>query len=153
MMKAGMNVARLNFSHGTHEEYEEVIPRIRKISKDLDWPVAILQDLQGPRIRVGKLREGINLMDDSEVSLICGVKEQKDEKIPVSYADLYKDVHSGDMILIKDGELELEVLSSAGGEIKCRVKQGGLLESNKGINVPAANLKIDTIKRMFFVKK
>jgi pyruvate kinase len=147
LIKAGMNVARLNFSHGKSEEFELIVKRVRKVSKELDVPVAILQDLQGPRIRIGELKSPLKIKKGESLILDCEHKKQIDEKIPLTYAGLFKDVKKGDLVLIADGTIELVVEKVSGRLIWCKVKVGGELISHKGINVPGVALKIATITK------
>ncbi|TYT74331.1 pyruvate kinase [Desulfobotulus mexicanus] len=144
MIRAGMRVARLNFSHGSHEDHGLMIRRIRAISKKLDIPVAILQDLCGPKIRVGKLpHEGVRLVAGSEIRL--STLEDAGEVIPVTYEGLARDVTVGDTLLLADGMMELLVLEKGAVEIGCRVVTGGVLTSGKGINLPSGTLKIPAL--------
>ena len=146
MMKAGMNVARLNFSHGAYDEFAKLIQNIRAISKKLGIPVAIMQDLQGPKIRVGEMpAEGIEIKVGETITLtteeITGVKG----KIPVQYKNLPKDVHKNDHILINDGLMETQVLKVTPKEITCKVLKGGTVYRHKGINVPTASISANPI--------
>lgn len=138
MICAGARVARLNFSHGSHEEHGLVLKRIREISDALKIPVAVLQDLCGPKIRVGKLpKEGVTLVPGKEVRLSSVPGKGL---IPVSYAGLPKDVKLGDTILLGDGMMELQVLGKEETQIVCTVITGGVLTSGKGINLPSGTL-------------
>lgn len=138
LMRAGMNVARLNFSHGKHEEHALVIERIRAISKRLHYPIAILQDLQGPKIRVGDLRDGqpIKLIDGSMITITTRPVAGDSQTIPTTYQQLAEDVEPGDRILLDDGLLELRVEEARGTDVRCLVVHGGLLKEHKGINLP-----------------
>jgi pyruvate kinase len=148
MIQAGMNVARLNFSHGTHDQHASYIKSIRKLSDELGKPVAILQDLQGPKLRVGKLpQEGIQLKAGQHVVLTRldgGIPEGSLEPghilIPMDVPDLENSLSPGNHILMDDGHLELEVTSVSGKAVESRVVLGGLLTSNKGVNLPGAKL-------------
>jgi pyruvate kinase len=145
MVKAGMNVARLNFSHGTHEDHAKVIRTIREVEKELDHPIAILQDLQGPKIRVGELpKEGVNLVKGESVVLSSDPEAQL-PKICTTYEMLHKDVSIGDRLLLDDGLLELTVKRVEAKDISCEVVHGGKLTSHKGINLPTATLSIAAI--------
>jgi pyruvate kinase len=142
MIKAGMNVARLNFSHGTYKEHAKIIKNIRQAAEKLGEPVAIMADLQGPRIRVGELPpKGIELKNKSQVVLTTE-KEKAENKIPVTYPRLHEDLKSGDRILIADGLFELKVLKIKDQDIFCEVINGGLLTSHKGINLPGISLSL-----------
>jgi pyruvate kinase len=133
-----MNVARLNFSHGTQQEHAVVIERIRRLSKELNCAVAILQDLQGPKIRVGALSAPIELVTGSEVIITTrnDLPDQNLPTIPTTYQHLPLDVQPGDRILLDDGQLELRVLSTTETDVRCLVVHGGLLKQHKGINLP-----------------
>ncbi|MDP1890707.1 MAG: pyruvate kinase, partial [Gemmatimonadaceae bacterium] len=142
MIKAGMNVARLNFSHGTHAWHGKVIKIIRKIAKELGTPVGIIADLQGPRIRVGELpTTGVKLTPKEKVTLTTNLKNEKN-KIPITYTDLHKDLASGNRILLDEGLLELKVLKISGRDILCEVVVGGVLTSHKGINLPDSSVNL-----------
>ena len=145
MVKAGMSVCRLNFSHGTHEEHAEVIKRIRSVRERLGEPLAILQDLQGPKIRVGELpKEGVTL-EKGKTVVFSTEANVKLPKIPVTYELLHEDVKSGDILLLDDGLLSVKVLKIEGKNISCEVINGGPLTSHKGLNLPTATLKIPAI--------
>lgn len=149
MIKAGMNVARLNFSHGTHEEHLRKIEALRDISERLKQPVSILQDLAGPKIRVGKVKEGGVELRRGEKFFLTNREILGDGKgVSVSYPTLPDEVRSGDTILLADGTIELQVLKSDGQDVQCRVTVGGLLTSHKGINFPTR-----TILASAFTKK
>jgi len=142
----GMNVARLNFSHGTHEEHKEKIDIIRSVSEELGRPVAILQDLCGPKIRVGSVREpGIRLEPGQDFFLTNETMECTGEKVSVSYADLPSEVRAGDRILLADGMMELLVRQSSRTEIHCEVITGGILTSHKGINLPSGTISTPSL--------
>lgn len=150
MAKAGMNVARLNFSHGTHANHRELMKNIRSVSKKLNQPIAIIQDLQGPKIRVGNLLEkGIMLRKGSKIILTTSTNKynSKDKKIPVTYELLHKDVQAGHILLLDDGLLEIKVLKTEDKDIICEVIVGGKLTSHKGINLPETILTIPAITK------
>lgn len=138
LMRAGMNVARLNFSHGTQPEHALVIERIRTISTRLGYALAILQDLQGPKIRTGTLEGGrpVLLADGAIVTITTRDVAGNAETIPTTYQQLPQDVKEGDRILLDDGLLELRVLGSDQTDIRCLVVHGGVLKEHKGINLP-----------------
>lgn len=146
MIRAGMNVARLNFSHGDYSEFAKIIRNIRKISKKLGVPVAIMQDLQGPKIRVGEMPEkGVVIKKGQTIVLTTANITGKDGLIPVQYKDLPKDVHKKDRILMDDGLLEVEVTKVTPKEITCKVINGGTVFRHKGINVPTASISANPI--------
>ncbi len=143
MVRAGMNVARLNFSHGTHDGYKKTIDIIRKVSKRLGQPICILQDLQGPKIRTGELAtEGFGLIKDDIVTFINTPTSDDINKIPVDYPELPQLLSPGNTLLLDDGKLHLEVTEVSDTEFKAKVIVGGVLKSHKGINLPGANLDI-----------
>ncbi|MBU4317717.1 MAG: pyruvate kinase [Proteobacteria bacterium] len=146
LILSGMGVARLNFSHGTHPEHEKKIRMIRKIAEDLGKPVAILQDLGGPKIRVGYIPDpGVLLETGQDVILTTQAVEGSRQRISVSYPLLNEDVKTGDRILLADGFLELQVRSVTGSEIFCEVITGGVLTSHKGINLPTGTLRVPSM--------
>ena len=141
LIQAGMNVARLNFSHGTQEEHLKKIQALRKIADRRKQPVAILQDLAGPKIRVGKVKEGGVELKQGEKFLLTGREILGDEReVSVSYPSLPEEVRPGDTILLADGTIALEVLGSDGKDIECRVVMGGMLTSQKGVNFPTRSI-------------
>jgi pyruvate kinase len=146
LISAGMNVARLNFSHGSHEDHAALIELIREISDDMGVSVTILQDLQGPKLRIGKLPEGkMELKAGDQVTLSSSesfVVDEYDKFIPFEIPDLHKALQPTNHILLDDGQIEMEVQSVDGERIEAVVTLGGTLKSNKGVNLPGANLTI-----------
>lgn len=142
LIRGGMDVARLNFSHGTREEHGRLAGRIRGLSEELGRPVAVLGDLEGPRIRVGEMAEGTVLATDSVVLLTPEDRTGDSAVVPISHPRLAADVAPGDAILLADGTLELEVEAREGVDLRCRVLVGGPLPSNKGVNVPLRALSL-----------
>jgi len=141
LLLAGVNVFRLNFSHGDPEQKAEWIKHIREISKQHKRPVAILGDLQGPKIRTGLMRDGgQQLTAGQEVQITTDDIEGADGLIPTIYRSLPQDVIPGDQILLDDGQLELTVVRVADGRVYCRVIIGGLLKDRKGINLPGVKV-------------
>ncbi|HLG78038.1 MAG TPA: pyruvate kinase, partial [Ktedonobacteraceae bacterium] len=138
LMRAGMNVARLNFSHGTQQDHALVIERIRTISRRLGSSIAILQDLQGPKIRVGALQDGqpITLADQTQVTITSREVVGDSHTIPTTYQHLAQDVKPGERILLDDGLMELRVLDTTETDVHCLVIHGGVLKEHKGINLP-----------------
>ena len=143
-MDAGLSVARINFSHSTHEQHAATIKLVRDTAQTLGRPVALLGDLQGPRIRVGDLAAPVNLDDGSDLVLAPEEAVRRGE-IPVTYENLATDVHVGDRILINDGLLELVVLEVDKPRVTARVLHGGLLTSHKGINLPGVSVSAPSI--------
>jgi pyruvate kinase len=141
LIQSGMNVARLNFSHGTHEEHLKKINTLRGISDRLKQPVAILQDLGGPKIRIGMMKEGgAELKRGKAFCLTNQVLVGDETKTTVTYPALPREVKPGDKILLSDGTIELQVLESNGKNIRCQVIVGGILTSHKGMNFPTRTL-------------
>lgn len=142
LMQAGMNVARLNFSHGTHEEHAIVIERVRAISNRIGCSIAILQDLQGPKIRTGALQGGqpVRLVDGSNLTITTRPIVGDAQVISTTYKGLPRDVKAGDRILLDDGLMELRVLGSNETDVQCQVVHGGLLNEHKGINLPGVTV-------------
>lgn len=146
MVRAGMNVVRLNFSHGTYEQFEKLIKNVREISRKLNTPIAIMQDLQGPKIRIGTLpQEGVEIKKGETVILTTRPEIGRKGLIPIQYKKLPKEVKEGHMILIDDGLIELEVKRTRSNTIFCKVITGGTIKTHKGINVPGADLSVSTI--------
>ncbi len=146
LIRAGLDVARLNFSHGTHEEHRRLFATVREAADRLGKPVAVLQDLQGPKIRVGRLRGGtVRLSAGQEVTLTAEAVEGTAERIPCSYAALPRDVTPGDRVLLDDGRLELRVLRGGETEARCRVMVGGELSDHKGINLPGVKVSTPSL--------
>jgi pyruvate kinase len=146
LITAGMNVARMNFSHGTHEQHAERIAIIRKVSEKLGTSVGIIQDLQGPKIRVGQLNETIQLSGGDTVILYAAEMEPPggdQKKIPVDFRQLFDSVRTSDQLLLDDGRLALEVVSVKDrNALTAKVIVGGPLTSHKGINLPGVRLRI-----------
>ena len=142
MIKAGMNVARLNFSHGDHSSHGKLIKSIRGLASKYGEPVAILQDLCGPKIRLGMLAEsGVKLVQGESITL-CASDQKQQDCLPVDYSSLHADVHTGDAIMIADGLMELRVTSIVGVRVECVVITGGVAYSRKGVNLLSSDLSI-----------
>jgi pyruvate kinase len=138
LIRSGLNVARLNFSHGTREDHSGAITLVRQISARLGIPVAILQDLQGPKIRTGILQGGqqVQLRDGATFTITTRPVAGTAEIVSTTYPALPGDVQPGDRILLADGLMELSVLSTTATDVTCLVVHGGLLGEHKGINLP-----------------
>ena len=153
LMEAGMDVARLNFSHGTHENHLANINMIRQAAKELGCHTAILADLQGPKIRVSKLPDSkpITLIDGAEVTMTTRENCFGPDIIPTIYKNLPRDVKAGSTILLDDGLLELKVIEvKSETDILCRVAKGGLLKEKKGINLPDASVSAPPVTEKDF---
>lgn len=148
LLKAGMNVARLNFSHGTNEEHLARITTLREAAAELDVNLAILLDIQGPKIRVGRLKDGpIELVQGQEYILTVDPYEGDEEKIHVDYPYLNRDLRPGSIIYIDDGLLELRVQEIKGPDVICQVSVGGELSSRKGLSLPGVDVDLPPITR------
>ena len=144
LIKSGLNVARLNFSHNVHAYHLKVIKSIRALAKEMKIPIAILQDLQGPRIRLGDLPEqGIELKRGQKIALTTGKAVRG--YIPVTYEKMHADVKAGHRILIADGLIELRAAAVRGREIYCVVVNGGKISSHKGINLPDSDVSVPAV--------
>jgi pyruvate kinase len=138
LIEAGMNVARLNFSHGEPAEHVAVIADVRALGRELDVPVAVLQDLAGPKVRIGELPGGsVELEPGGRFTLTTRSVEGSRERASVSYAGLPGAVHAGDTLLLADGAIALRVERVTGEDVECEVIVGGRLGSRKGVNVPS----------------
>ena len=140
MVEAGMDVARLNFSHGDHSTHLHYIQTIRQVSRDLGRPIAILQDLQGPKIRVGEIEDGVVLNAEDETTITMDDVVGTAARFSSTYKGLVRDVNVGDPILINDGLLKLRVEEINGSDIHCQVVYGGSLTSHKGINLSCSSI-------------
>jgi pyruvate kinase len=147
LMQSGMDVARLNFSHGVHEDHAAVIQRLRKVAIELDRTICILQDLQGPKIRTGRLmdRIPIALQKGQTVTITSRDVMGTSDVIATTYQDLANDVKPGEHILLSDGRIELVVQQARGGDVICEVLNGGMLGEHQGINLPGTNVRIPSL--------
>ena len=144
MLTSGMNVARMNFSHGSHEEHKARLERFRKVCSELDIPAAAILDTKGPEIRLDLVEEGTELLKGNEFVLSCGPsKTGNSKKCSISYVDLYRQVKEGDRILIDDGKITLTVKGTKGTDIICNVNNSGPISSRKGVNVPGIHLEME----------
>jgi pyruvate kinase len=146
LIQSGMNVARLNFSHGDYSFHKLVIERIRRIARRLNTPVAILQDLPGPKIRIGPVAENRVRLRAGRTFVLTTRKILGSElAVSVTFAGLTRAVKKGDQILLGDGEIELEAVQISAHEVKCRIVVGGILGSHKGIHFPQSSLNIRSL--------
>jgi len=147
LLRAGVDVARLNLSHGNHSEHARAMTRVRRAAAALGRPVAILADLQGPKARIGRLRDGrpLPLRRGEIIALTPRNVPGRPGLLPISFRRLARDVRRGDPILLDDGRIELSVLRTRGDEVVCRVIAGGLLLENKGMNLPGTELGGDAL--------
>ncbi|MCL6436487.1 MAG: pyruvate kinase [Leptolyngbyaceae cyanobacterium HOT.MB2.61] len=146
MLLAGMNVARLNFSHGKYEEHAERIKRLRDAAEELNLPLMLLQDLQGPKIRVGDLPEGMMLNEGDSLTLVpIADYTGQPNTVGIDYPYVAEEAEPGTRVLLDDGLLELRVEKVDGNAVQCKVVEGGLLKSRKGVNFPTLNLRLPSM--------
>ncbi len=146
LIEAGMDAARLNFSHGSQSEHLKVITSLRKLASNSGKAVAVLQDLAGPKIRIGPIKAGTIALESGDQFILTDRKVPGDNRaVSVSHPGLASEVKPGDPLLLSDGALELEVLETDEHDIKCRVVIGGPLSSYKGINLPTRSLKTPSL--------
>lgn len=146
LVQAGMDVARLNFSHGTHDDHNKVINTIRQVSRELDKPIAIMQDLQGPKIRVQKFSSKSVHLNPGDTFILTTRNVSGDENmVSVSYPSFSRDVNIGDTILLDDGLINLKAEKIKGEDVTCRVIFGGTLSDHKGLNLPGNVLSVSAM--------
>ncbi|MEO0433653.1 MAG: pyruvate kinase [Cyanobacteria bacterium J06656_5] len=147
LMLAGMNVARLNFSHGTYADHAQQIRQLRAVSDELEMPLTLLQDLQGPKIRVGQLpAEGLELRPGQKLTLVpMTAAAQPPDTVTIDYPHLAAEAEAGTQILLDDGLLELRVETVKGNNVECTVVIGGNLKSRKGVNLPTLELRLPSM--------
>lgn len=146
LVKSGMDVARINFSHGSHIEHEAVITNIRNTGKLLKREIPIIADLCGPKVRVGKLEKEVILKKDDTVQLSSDRSISSGNIVlQITYEKLYQDVETGDRVLINDGLIELVVTGKRDGSVYCKVINGGVVQSNKGVNLPDSELSTPSL--------
>ena len=144
LIRAGMNVARLNFSHGTHEEHAEVIDRLKKARTRLQVPLAIMLDTKGPEIRLCKFADGEAVLQTGNIFTLTTEDVIGDStKVSITYPNLPKELKAGDAVLLDDGNISLTVLECTDKEIRCTVAYGGVIKSGKGVNIP--NIHLDMV--------
>lgn len=143
LIESGMNIARISFSHGSHADHAQTIAHLKTVSKQLGVRIPILQDLSGPKMRIGKFSdEPIKLSTNARFTLTTQEVIGDHDTVSINYPELVADVKPGDHILLADGEIELCVTSTTRTDIVCEVIAGGLLGSNKGISVPGISLQV-----------
>lgn len=146
LIKAGMNVARLNFSHGDHAEHLARIKNVRAVAKKLGATVAVLQDLSGPKVRIGDFADGsITLVPGKHFTLSTLKCEGTAERVFINYAQLHEEVKKGDIVLLDDGRRKLEILKVNGHDIITKVLVGGMIRGRRGVNIPGAFKKMSAI--------
>jgi pyruvate kinase len=147
LLRAGVDVVRLNFSHGSHAEHARRIALVRAEAERQNRPVAILQDLQGPKIRTGALAgdRPVTLAEGRTLIITTRPGEGTAERVPTDYAALPQDVRPGDRILLSDGLIELRVRSIEGQDVTCEIVNGGVLRAHQGINLPGVNVSAPAV--------
>jgi pyruvate kinase len=146
LIRAGMDAARLNFSHGDWNDHTSRIRLIRQEADKAGKQIAIIQDLQGPKLRVGIMKDdAVTLKRGDAISLITRKVLGTNQAIPVTYPRLESDLKTGDIVLLDDGRLELKVIKKSRGDLRCKVVRGGVLRSHKGVNLPGVNLSLPSL--------
>ena len=147
MILAGVNVFRVNFSHANYDNVKQVVALIRELATELNTSTAILADLQGPKLRVGMMKEEVIVHPGDEISFCTGEEfEGNSKRVYMNYNNFPKDVKKGERVLLDDGKLMFEVLSTDGkAEVKTKVIQGGPLRSIKGVNLPNTNISLPAL--------
>jgi pyruvate kinase len=140
MLAAGLDAARMNFSHGTQAWHQETIRRLRAAAAKTGRPVAVLQDLQGPKVRVGRVQGQMELSQGARLVITTRPVEGAGDVVSTEYAALPKDVSAGTRILLDEGRIAVVVTAVTDTDVVCRVEDGGALSSHKGINIPGAEL-------------
>ena len=146
LILGGMDVARLNFSHGTHEEQKERVDRVKKVREKLNMAVPLLLDTKGPEIRLGKFEKNeVTLEEGNDFVLVNENILGTEDRSTISHKELYKDVKEGTIILINDGLVAIEVQKVVGKDIHCKILNGGAISNNKGVNIPETDTHLPAI--------
>ncbi|MFP4114784.1 MAG: pyruvate kinase [Spirochaetota bacterium] len=147
LLEAGMNVARFNFSHGTHDEHRERIARLRSVSKETGVPVAVLLDTKGPEIRTGKIKDNakFELAAGDHITITTDDVPGTRDRVSITYKQLPEEVDPGKHLYVADGLIDLEVESIAGTDVRCVVRSGGTLGSRKNVNIPGVRVQLPAI--------
>lgn len=146
LYRAGMNVVRINFSHGSHEGHKKTIGLVREIAKKHQYSIPVLMDLQGPKIRVGQMKDGMQIIKKGTLVKITTESVEGDSGlIPIDYSGLAEDAREGNQILIDDGLLELKIVKKDGADIIAKVVVGGELKSRKGVNLPDVKISMSSL--------
>lgn len=146
LYRAGMNVARINFSHGSHEDHKKTIDYVREVAKKHQYSIPVLMDLQGPKIRVGQMKGGSQLLEKGSLVVLTSEEvEGNSNLIPIDYPMLAEDAREGNQILVDDGLLELKIVKKKGKEITAKVVVGGEIKSRKGVNLPDVDISMSSI--------
>lgn len=146
LYRAGMNVARINFSHGSHADHKKTIGFVRKVAQKHQYSIPVLMDLQGPKIRVGQMKNGGQILEKGSMVVLTNEDVVGDSSIiPIDYPMLAEDAREGNQILIDDGLLELKIVKKKGKEITAKVVVGGEIKSRKGVNLPDVDISMSSI--------
>lgn len=146
LYRAGMNVARINFSHGSHADHKKTIGFVRKVAQKHQYSIPVLMDLQGPKIRVGQMKDGGQIIEKGSMVVLTNEDVVGDSSlIPIDYPMLAEDAREGNQILIDDGLLELKIVKKKGKEITAKVVVGGEIKSRKGVNLPDVDISMSSI--------
>ena len=146
MLEAGMNVARLNFSHGSHEEHREKIETFRKVRDELDIPAAVMLDTKGPEIRLRDFVNGSEILEDGATFVLTSEDcPGSRERVGISFKELPSQVSRGTVILIDDGRIRMEVTECTDNDVICKVTEGGKVSNRKGVNIPGSSLDLEYI--------
>lgn len=146
LYRVGMNVVRINFSHGTHEDHERTIGFVREVARKYQYSLPVLMDLQGPKIRVGQMKDGGQQLQEGKlVKITPDEVEGSSEIIPIDYSGLVNDAKEGNQILVDDGLLELKIIKKHERELTAKVVVGGLLKSRKGVNLPDIDISMPSL--------
>ncbi|HMB41327.1 MAG TPA: pyruvate kinase [Balneolaceae bacterium] len=146
LYRAGMNVVRINFSHGSHEDHKRTIGFVRKVAKKYRYSLPVLMDLQGPKIRVGQMKDGgQQLIEGQLVKITPDEVEGTSDVIPIDYSGLVDDAREGNQILVDDGLLELRIIKKHERELTAKVVVGGMLKSRKGVNLPDIDISMPSL--------
>ncbi len=147
MINGGMNVARLNFSHGSYEDHAKMVSLLRSVSEELETPITLLQDLQGPKIRIGQLPDGQISLEDGELLTLVPITDYNHQPntAAIDYPYLAEEAQIGAQILLDDGLLELEIKEIQGTSVICKIMEGGVLKSRKGVNLPSLDLRLPSM--------
>lgn len=146
LFRAGMNVVRINFSHGSHEVHKRTIGYVRDVAKKYQYSIPVLMDLQGPKIRVGQMKDDAQILTEGDMVKITTQNVEGTSKlIPIDYPNLAEDSKEGNQILIDDGLLELRIVKKEGVDLIAKVIVGGLLKSRKGVNLPDVDISMSSL--------
>lgn len=146
LYRAGMNVVRINFSHGSHEGHKRTIGYVREVANKHKYSIPVLMDLQGPKIRVGSMKDGAQVIKEGDIVEITSEDvEGASSLIPIDYSNLLEDASEGNQILIDDGLLELKIVKKGASSLKARVVVGGTLKSRKGVNLPDVKISMSSL--------